>query len=136
MADSTILAETQAFITKQREALLQQREAIFNQQQELQRQLDEVNGMLSKFDAFEGKAPPAARQTRSTRAPRARGGSKREQLLGVIRAGGGLTRGEILEKMGLKGDKSGEMSVSNALTALTKANQVTRQDGKYLAAAA
>jgi hypothetical protein len=28
----------------------------------------------------------------------------------------GLTRGEILERMGLKGDKSGEMSVSNALT--------------------
>ncbi len=41
--DSTILAETQAFITKQREALLQQRETIFGQQHELQRQLDEVN---------------------------------------------------------------------------------------------
>ena len=38
----------------------------------------------------------------------------------------GLTRGEILERMGMKGDKSGEMSVSNAVTALTKANQVIR----------
>jgi hypothetical protein len=46
----------------------------------------------------------------------------------------GLTRGEILEKMGLKGDKSGEMSVSNALTALSKGNQITRQDGKYVSA--
>jgi hypothetical protein len=46
----------------------------------------------------------------------------------------GLTRGEILERMGLKGDKSGEMSVSNALTALTKANRVVRRDGKYVAA--
>ena len=46
----------------------------------------------------------------------------------------GLARGEILERMGLKGDKSGEMSVSNALTALTKANQVTRRDGLYVAA--
>ena len=46
----------------------------------------------------------------------------------------GLNRGEILERMGLKGDKSGEMSVSNALTALTKANQVTRRDGRYVAA--
>ena len=46
----------------------------------------------------------------------------------------GLTRGEILDRMGLKGDKSGEMSVSNALTALTKANQVTRRDGRYAAA--
>jgi hypothetical protein len=46
----------------------------------------------------------------------------------------GLTRGEILERMSLKGDKAGEMSVSNALTALTKANQVTRREGRYFAA--
>ena len=52
----------------------------------------------------------------------------------VIREGHGLTRGEILEKMGLKGNKSGEMSVSNALTSLTKANQVARKDRKYVAA--
>jgi len=37
--------------------------------------------------------------------------------------------------MGLKGDKSGAMSVSNALTALTKANQVQREGGKYRIAA-
>jgi hypothetical protein len=36
--------------------------------------------------------------------------------------------------MGLKGDKSSEMSVSNALTALTKRNQVSRIGGKYRAA--
>jgi hypothetical protein len=36
--------------------------------------------------------------------------------------------------MGLKGDKAGEMSISNALTAVTKANQVTRRDGRYFAA--
>lgn len=132
--DSTILAETQAFITKQREALLQQREAIFNQQQELQRQLNELNEMLSKFDAFEGKAAPPRRQTRARRSSGTRRGSKRDDLLRVIREGNGLTRGEILDKMGLKGDKSGEMSVSNALTALTKSQHVTRRDGKYVAA--
>ena len=49
---SSILAETQAFITRQRDALLAQREAIFSQQAELQKQLDEVNGMLAKFDVF------------------------------------------------------------------------------------
>ncbi len=129
MVDTTILAETQAFITKQREALLQQREAIFNQQQELQRQLDEVNEMLRKFDAFEGKAAPPRQAAARRGQPRARRGSKREQLLQIIRDGGGL-----LAKMGLKGDKSGEMSVSNALTALTKANQVSRRDGKYVTA--
>src|SRR6266851_3409847 len=59
-------------------------------------------------------------------------GSRREGLLALIRENpSGLTRGEILERMGLKGNKSGEMSISNALTALTKGNQVSRQDGKY-----
>jgi len=35
--------------------------------------------------------------------------------------------------MGLKGNKTGEMSVSNALTALTKSKQVIRRDRKYIA---
>jgi hypothetical protein len=42
----------------------------------------------------------------------------------------GRAREHILEKMRLKGNKSGEMSVSNALTALTKANQVVRAVGR------
>src|SRR5262249_27727725 len=109
--------------------------AIFNQQQELQSQLDEVNEMLRKFDAFEGKATIIRQgQARSRRAGGGRRGSKREELLRVIRDGDGLSRGGILERMGLKGNKSGEMSVSNALTALTKANQVARRDGKYVVA--
>ncbi len=133
--DSSIIEETQAFITKQRDALLQQREAIFNQQQELQRQLDAVNQMLRKFDTFEGKAARNGQPTRARRAARgSRRGSRREELLQVIREGNGLTRGEILKKMGLKGDKSGEMSVSNALTALTKSQQVSRRDGRYFVA--
>ena len=55
-------------------------------------------------------------------------------MLELIRQSDGMSRGEILERMGLKGDKSGEMSVSNALTALTKNNQLLREDGKYRAA--
>jgi tetratricopeptide (TPR) repeat protein len=59
--------------------------------------------------------------------------SRREQLLNVIREGNGLSRSEILERMGLKSDKSGEMSISNALAALTKTNQVRREGDKYYA---
>src|SRR5258707_1443744 len=51
----TVLAETEAFITRQREQLLQQRQELLNQQQALQQQLDEVDGMLAQFDVFEGK---------------------------------------------------------------------------------
>ena len=52
-------------------------------------------------------------------------------MLELIQQGNGLSRGEILERMGLKGDKAGEMSVSNALTALAKRNQIRREGGKY-----
>jgi hypothetical protein len=135
--DTTVLAETEAFIARQREALLNQRQELLNQQQALQEQLDSLDMMLTKFDVFEGKQARGRKQTRTTRTRRAsqgRQGSKREELLKVIHGGHGLTRGEILEKMGLKGNKSGEMSVSNALTALTKNHQIRRDGRKYLSA--
>ena len=130
------MAETfETFIASERERLNKAREAIFNQQHELETKLAAINNEMRAIDAYEaaksGKAV-AARQA-GRRATRARSGSKREQLLQVIRDGHGLTRGEILEKMGLKGNKSGEMSVSNALTALTKGSQVARRDGRYVA---
>jgi hypothetical protein len=104
------MAETfQDFIASERSRLNSEREAIFAQQQQLDEQLAVINQEMHAIDAYEaaksGKAP--ARKTTGTR--------------------------ELLEKLGLKGNKSGEMSVSNALTALTKANQVVRKDGKYVA---
>jgi hypothetical protein len=128
------------FITRDRERLHAEREQVFNQQHQLEGKLVDINRELAAIDAYEaaksGKAPAAARQPRGARArPRARRGSKREALMQVIKENpSGLTRGEISDRMGLKGDKSGEMSVSNALTALAKANQVTRRDGRYAAA--
>ncbi len=128
------------FITLERERLHAEREQIFNQQHELEGKLTDINRELAAIDAYEaaksGKIPAAARQARGARArPQARRGSKREALMQVIKDNPtGLTRGEILDRMGLKGDKSSEMSVSNALTAMTKAKQVTRRDGRYVAA--
>lgn len=135
MADETFAD----FITRDRERLHAEREQIFNQQHELENKLAHINRELSAIDAYEaaktGKAPAAVRQTRGARAPQVRRGSRREALMQIINDNpNGLTRGEILDRMGLKGDKSGEMSVSNALTALTKANQVMRRDGRYVAA--
>jgi hypothetical protein len=127
----TVLAETEAFIAKQRESLLAQRQEIVNQQNALQTQLDELDEMLSKFDVFQGKA---TRKSGSRHSSGGRRNSRRDELLKVISGSKGLTRGEILEKMGLKGNKSGEMSVSNALTALTKSKQVARKDRKYVSA--
>ena len=127
----------QTFVERERARLHSEREAIFSQQQALEDKLSALNRELAAIEAYEnaktGKA--TARTTPTRRAGGgSRRGSKREALMQIIRDGHGLSRGEILERMGLKGDKAGEMSVSNALTALTKANQVRREGGKYLAA--
>jgi hypothetical protein len=134
------MAETMPeFIAKERERLSEEREAIFSRQQELETKLAEINREFAAIDAYEaaksGKAAPAARGTSSRPAPPSRRGSKRDSIIKVLGENpDGLSRGELLEKMGLKGDKSGEMSVSNALTALSKSNQVARKDGRYIAA--
>src|SRR3954451_18475424 len=123
------------FISRERDRLRAEREQVFNQQKELQRKIDAVNREFTAMEAYEtAKTGKNARQAPAGRQSRARHGSRREALLEVIRQSDGLSRGEILERMGLKGDKGGEMSVSNALSALTKNNQVRREDGKYRAA--
>jgi hypothetical protein len=123
---------------QERERLNREREEILDQQKELQNKLAALDREFKAIDAYEsaktGKAVRPARQVRGVRPAQVRRGSRREALLEVIRRNAaGVSRGEILEKMGLKGDKSGEMSVSNALTALTKSNQVSRREGKYFA---
>jgi hypothetical protein len=123
------------YISRERDRLRAEREQIFNQQKELQRKLDAVNREFAAIEVYEtAKTGKAARQAPAGRQLRARRGGRREALLEIIRQSDGLSRGEILERMGLKGDKSSEMSVSNALTALTKSNQVHREGGKYRAA--
>ncbi len=125
------------FIARERERLHGEREQVFNQQQELETKLAAINNEMRAIDAYEsaksGKPMPASSgRGRGTRQGTTRRGSRREGILRIIGENpSGLSRGELLEKMGLRGDKSSEMSVSNALTALTKAGQVHRQDGKY-----
>ena len=124
------------YIARERERLHAERERIFNAQQELETELAAVNREFAAIEAYEAAKTGKAAAPRQGRITRTRRGSRRESILRVIRENpNGLSRGELLEKMGLKGNKQGEMSVSNALTALTKAGQVHRQDGKYRAAA-
>src|SRR5688572_18614047 len=97
------------YITRERERLNTEREHILSEQKELQTKLDSINREFQAIEAYEAaKTGKAAKQSSGAR--QTRRGSKREQLLEVIRQGNGLSRGEILAKMGLKGDKSGEMS--------------------------
>ena len=120
------------YIARERERLSREREEISSQKRELDNRLAAIDREFQALDAYQsaktGKPSGAPRTQTQRRAPR---GSRREGLLNLIRDENGLSRGEILERMGLKGDKSGEISVSNALTALTKGNQIRREGGKY-----
>jgi hypothetical protein len=128
------MAETfEDFIARERDHLNGEREKIFTAQHELEKKLAAINGEMAAITAYEnaktGKAPVARGKKTGTR------GSKRDGIMAAINASPGLTRGELLERLRVKGNKSGEMSVSNALTGLTKSGQVVRQDGKYRPAA-
>jgi hypothetical protein len=132
------------FIVKEREKLTTQRETLREQMAKLEVELSGIDREMQAIDAYEiaksgrtdmPRRGPARR--RGTAVVTARRGSKREALLTVIRNNpNGLKRGEIIDKMGLKGDKSGEMSVSNALTALIKNGTIDRREGKYVALSA
>src|SRR3954453_3409696 len=98
------------YIARERDRLRTEREQIFSQQEELTRKLDAVNREYAAIEAYEtAKTGKAARQAPAGRQSRAHRGSRREALLELIRQNDGLSRSEILERMGLKGDKSGEM---------------------------
>jgi hypothetical protein len=120
------------YIARERERLSREREEIAHQKRELDNRFAAIDREFQALDAYQaaktGK-PSGGRGTQPQR--QARRGSRREELLNLIRDGNGLSRGDILERMGLKGDKSGEMSVSNALTALSQSNQIRREGGKY-----
>lgn len=128
------------FIAREKERLDRERQNIQALIAELQQKLDAANREYAAIDAYvavkEGK-PPAFRSNGATppaRRGRGRNGTKREQLLQLIaNQPNGLGRGGLLEVLGVKGDKKGEMAVSNALTALVKNNAVTRREGKYFA---
>jgi hypothetical protein len=120
------------YIARERERLHSERDQLFEQRGELDQKLAGIAKELRAVDAYEAaKTGKASRGPAPGGAPRARRGSRREEILGAIRGNPGLSRGELLEKMGLKGNKQGEMSVSNTLTALSKAGQVRRDGRKY-----
>jgi hypothetical protein len=119
------------------------RKAILAQQSELEKKLAEIDLERTAIAAYEitmngrlkqPKKPLPGRASRNRPASgRARPDSKRNTIIRVLMDNPtGLSMGEVVEKMGLTGDRRGEKSVANALFSLAKGMQVARQDGKYV----
>jgi hypothetical protein len=84
---------------------------------------------LSMFEStWKGKTARTSRRRR-------RGPSRRASVLTTIKnSSNGMSRGQILEKLKVKGDKAAEQSVSNALSYLKKAGTIKSRDGAYTGA--
>jgi len=120
-------------VDKERERLRKALEDVRTKHEELQAQRATIETELEALEAYEAARTGKTRKSKTgNRAPR---GARQQAVLELItKYKKGITRGDILQAMGLKGNKSGEQSVSNALSALKKANKVTAKDGKYVAA--
>jgi len=122
------------FIQRERDRLYSQREVAYNHQQESKRELITIDRELAAIAAYErAKSDKSAteHEAHQFHYSQASRGSRREELLRIIGERGGLRRRDILERMGLRGDKLAEMSVSNALSALIKAQRIRRDNGRY-----
>lgn len=130
-----------ASIRNEGKRLRKARDKAAQKKREVEQELEAIERELAAIAAYEkakvGTSALAPKRGKGKRpaqrkAPR---GEKRAAVIEVVsQHPDGLSRGEILNLMGVKGDKSGEQSVSNALSALTKQNQVGKRDGKYVPA--
>jgi hypothetical protein len=125
--------QERARIHKECGALLAQKSAI-------EQHLTQLNRDMQAIDAYAaakaGKAAPT-RGTRPAASNGARPGSRRVAIIDAVGAHPrGLARRELIEMLGVKGSKSGEMAISNALTAMIKNNVLARNDEKKYVLAA
>lgn len=107
-----------ADLQKQKEQLIQQEKTTA---------LDKVNNALKELNALGFNYS----LTSGEKAPTKRRSGVRQSVQAAIQAKPGITRAELLDTLDVKGDKSGENSVSNALSALKKAGQITGEGGAY-----
>jgi hypothetical protein len=125
----------------ERERLSKERGNIETRMGELRSHLAEVDHKLGAIDAYEtalnGKLPTKTMPRRQQGGKRGGRGEKQAQVLKLVEAAAeGVVRGDLIAKLGVKGNASGEQSVSNALNALKKAGRIDSTDGKWHVVAA
>ena len=103
-----------------------------------QKAVADLNNLGFHYTLVEGSVPRPTRapSTPSSSTTRPRRGGVREEVLGLISSSStGLNRSAILEQLHAKGDTKAEQSISNALSNLKKAGDITAEDGIYQAKA-
>ena len=152
MAFRTQVAEEKKRLSQQRRDTEKRIGALESELGALAAEMKGIDAELAAIEAYESattapaprkrRARKADASTRATPAPakrtrRRRRVSRRAEIVAAIASFGaaGAGRADIIGTLDVKGDKSAEQSVSNALAALKKSGEVAHQDGKYIAQA-
>jgi hypothetical protein len=137
------LPELSKIVEAEKERLLKAKESAQIKLKEITAELEQIDNRLRAAELYEraanGEVFAAAPSTRGrpartssgTRAPR---GSKKEELIKLLSDKPGLKRAEIIDALGMKGEKSGEQSISNTLASLKKSGELLADGGKYTVA--
>jgi hypothetical protein len=127
-------------VTAERKRLQKLRDKVHARKTQIDRELSDIERDLQVVGGFfasggqSGRRASAERSSTGAAGPAGRG-QRRQQVLDAIKSGAdGATRGDIINKMGAKGDRALEQSISNALAALFKSKSVSRENGRYRAA--
>jgi len=126
------VADFAALIEKERERLTKLREETLTRRTTIDDEIAGIDKELKAIDAYEQVKTGSLKKEKATGTRR---GSRQEGILALLKdAPDGLGRVDILEKLGLKGDKTGEQSISNALNNMKKAGKIAAKDGRYVLA--
>lgn len=123
MAEKTFAGLVEA----ERERLKGKRSDTIGKIKALEKELVGIDREMEAVNAYYA-SKTGKRVSTGQRAPR---GKRREEILSLVK-NGGMGRADILEALGVKGDKSGEQSVSNALSSMKKSGALAVDDGKYV----
>lgn len=111
-------------IETERKRLREQLETIQDDIKRLTAESENVKRELSALDAYD----KAKHGIIAKRAPRST--SMRAQVVALLQSNP-MKRGDIIDALGVKGDKGKEQSVSNTLATMKKSGAVTLTDGVY-----
>lgn len=126
------MADFAAMIDKERERLGKMREDALSRRSAIDTEIAAIDKELRAITAYESAKSDSPRKGKGTGARR---NSRQDGILSLLKAAPhGLGRRDLLDKLGLKGNKSGEQSISNALNNMKKAGRISSKDGKYLVA--
>lgn len=124
------MADFASMIGKERERITKLKEEAHGRRKTIDDEIAGYDHELKRFDAYEnfGKTKQSTRTGTGTRR-----GSRQDGIIELLTANtDGMTRGELLEKMGVTGDKTAGQSISNALANMKKAGKLGRsKEGRY-----